>query len=219
MRYRQQVSAFLRQGLLVDAAAAFLQNRRGRSLEARQRHPGHQAHITRRQQILRLQLPEFYHLPPASQFRPLQPACHRVAATDAETAPRIKHHRQKLGKHTQVLIGEAQVVQRLFQDSLLRIGGNLQEKVVGGLAAVEEDFQQAVGQLTRLHQLRLQGSPAPHLPHSAKVQDTSAVFFDQPLAALVVLVMSHVRPLPTPLIHSAEPAPDAARPPAERARC
>src|SRR5258707_15274706 len=106
----------------------------------------------------------------------------------AKASPRIKDHRQQLGQDMEMLIGKSQVVQSLCQDSLFRIGGNFQEKVIRRRAPLKENFEKPVGELARLNQFRLQCPPTPHLANSAEIEDAVAVFLNQPFAAFVIFV-------------------------------
>jgi hypothetical protein len=100
----------------------------------------------------------------------------------------MKNAGQQLGQHLELVIRQAQVVQSLFGDSLLGIGGHFEKKVIRRLAAMQKDLQKAVGQAAWLNQFRLQGPPAANVPDSSEIEHAVAVLLNQPLAALVEFV-------------------------------
>src|SRR6266404_9626773 len=101
-----------------------------------------------------------------------------MSAGYAKPPPGIEDHGQQLGQDMKMLIGKSQVVQSLCQESLFRIGGNFQDKVIRCRAPLKEDFEKPVGELPRLNQFRLQGPPTPHLPDSAEIEDAVTVLLN-----------------------------------------
>ena len=72
-----------------------------------------------------------------------------MIACQTKLPTRIEHDGQQLGQHMEMLISKGQVFESLLQRTLLRVGSDLQKKVIGCTSAVEVDFQEPVRKLVR----------------------------------------------------------------------
>src|SRR5438105_75690 len=104
---------------------------------------------------------------------------------------RTQHHDQQFGRLPKVDRGQGEIVQRLLQNALFRIGRYLDEKAIRLLATLKEHFQKAIGQSAGLHQLRLNRTAEANMTCAAEQQDALAVLLHHVLAALVELVARH----------------------------
>jgi hypothetical protein len=167
LRHRQQVGSVFRVRFTLDLLGAALQQRLRWAIEPHQRHPRHHADVARSQEILRRQRPQFDRFPLGFQSRQAQRAAHLVPAADPEGPFRPQHQHQQFGQVAQRAVRRGQVIERLLQRPLLRVGRDLDEDVVRFRLAVQVHAEQAVGQLAALYDLAGHRFDAAHVLEAA----------------------------------------------------
>jgi hypothetical protein len=93
-----------------------------------------------------------------------------------------------LGEDLAVEVDHRRVGEDLVSDAGLRIGGDLQDVEIGLVLPNALNFDEAVRQPARLHEIGLKRSPGDDAAHAGQTKNGIGKVLDQPLAAFVVLV-------------------------------
>jgi hypothetical protein len=93
------------------------------------------------------------------------------------------------GQHTAIEINHHEIADNLFRHSRLGVSGDFDEKKIGRRCADERDFQQAIGQLFRLHNFgRQRPAGLDWCSHASQAQQFLAMVLQQPFTASVFVV-------------------------------
>jgi hypothetical protein len=106
----------------------------------------------------------------------------------ADISLELEEQDHNLGEHLAVEVDHRRVGEDLVSDAGLGVSGDLEDVEVGLRLPGELDFDEAVRQPPRLHEIGLKRSPGDDAAHAGQAKDAIAEVLDQPLAGFIVLV-------------------------------